>query len=167
MLTHERECDRPTNTGRLALQAYPERVERILWSRTSPCEELVAQLAAGEALLLFPKASEDVTSVALTASMTDLPSKVVILDATWQEARKMLRQSVYLLNAHRCHLSSIGSSETVALTEQYQSQFRLRRNQIAGGLCTVECVVQLFYAADMSHAAQVLTGLFHDMNQRS
>jgi len=48
----------------------------------------------------------------------------VILDATWQEARKMLRQSSYLKTAARISLPPLMLGST----------FILRRNQQEGGL---------------------------------
>ncbi|MGS0681942.1 DTW domain-containing protein [Shewanella sp. 125m-7] len=80
-----------------------------------------------------------------TNDVTSLPKTLVILDATWQEARKMLRQSPYLKAAN-----------TYSLTNTPESQFTLRRNQVEGGLCTLECIIELFKQADMHDEAQVL-----------
>lgn len=54
LLTHERELTRKTNTGQLALAAFPEEVKSIVWSRTAPDNDLVAMLASQQAKLLFP-----------------------------------------------------------------------------------------------------------------
>lgn len=54
LLTHERELSRKTNTGQLALAAFPEEVKSIVWSRTAPDNDLVAMLASQQAKLLFP-----------------------------------------------------------------------------------------------------------------
>ena len=59
-------------------------------------------------------------------------SAFVILDATWQEARKMYNRSKYLQQAKKISLQ-------VALPSTY----RKRRNQIKGGLSTAECAIQL------------------------
>ncbi|WP_164489440.1 tRNA-uridine aminocarboxypropyltransferase [Shewanella algae] len=60
-------------------------------------------------------------------------NSLVILDATWQEAGKMYRQSPYLQSLARVELQ----------TEQ-DSAFRLRRNQRQGGLCTLECIAAVW-----------------------
>ncbi|MCE9790045.1 DTW domain-containing protein [Shewanella indica] len=60
-------------------------------------------------------------------------NSLVILDATWQEAGKMYRQSPYLQSLAR-----------VELQAEQGSAFRLRRNQRQGGLCTLECIAAVW-----------------------
>jgi DTW domain-containing protein YfiP len=61
----------------------------------------------------------------------------VILDATWQQAKKMYRQSSYLQKADK-----------IALDQAPVSRFQRRRNQRDGGLCTAECVIELLKSAE-------------------
>ncbi len=176
LLTHERELNRPTNTGQLALNMGLKDCRRILWSRVEPDKGLLALLASGDARLLFPKRSqameapdsetavvdEGVINLAgdsefderpLTAS--HLPKALVILDATWQEARKMLRQSPYLKRAATCYLQ-----------EQEQSSYQLRRNQIPNGLCTIECIIAIYkLLADDDNLARLQQAFrLHNLN---
>ncbi|MGS0692355.1 DTW domain-containing protein [Shewanella sp. 0m-8] len=175
LLTHEREAIRPTNTGNIALQQFPEYCQRIMWSRVTPSQFLLDKLTESTTALLFPEVdsaalSQDEgsvnTAVESSASQcrasrnTDKvlkwPETVVILDATWQEARKMLRQSPYLKTAN-----------TFSLSDTPDSQFNLRRNQVEGGLCTLECIIELFKQAEMTDEAQLLTERFIDFCQLS
>ncbi|WP_041415953.1 DTW domain-containing protein [Shewanella halifaxensis] len=164
LLTHEREASRPTNTGSIALKLFPEYCQRIMWSRVTPSELLLAKLGESDTALLFPKELPNEEAVQKTECSTEcgsdyngdlaqdsLPKTLIILDATWQEARKMLRQSPYLKTA-----------KTFALTDTPDSQFTLRRNQVEGGLCTLECIIELFKQAGMHAEAQVLTSEFND-----
>ncbi|WP_335901075.1 tRNA-uridine aminocarboxypropyltransferase [Shewanella algae] len=79
-------------------------------------------------------------------------NSLVILDATWQEAGKMYRQSPYLQSLARVELQ----------TEQ-DSAFRLRRNQRQGGLCTLECIAAVwqYLGGDYSIAARRLLSEFN------
>lgn len=169
LLTHEREASRATNTGTIALEHFPQYCQRITWSRVEPSELLLAKLDESGTALLFPpeeaaqlseaeqvKAGNEVpcdsecnNECDSNAAQTRLPTTLIILDATWQEARKMLRQSPYLKTATR-----------FSLVDTPESQFSLRRNQIEGGLCTVECIIELFKQADMLDEAAQLTEAF-------
>ena len=179
LLTHERECERATNTGQIALATYPQWVKRVVWSRTQPDEALVELLSSNDPLLsaylLFPAPDSDVavgqtldceTGVDDKHSVIEgeedtfqyqaerpLPTHIVILDATWQEARKMLRQSLYLRSAKRISLPDVGAS-----------QFALRRNQIDGGLCTIECIIALCQIAGKTEEANTLAARYLQMN---
>ena len=157
LLTHEREVTRPSNTGQLALNAFPNYCQRVIWARTAPDEALINLLQSDDCALLFPgEAQGEQTDAAMQplSGIVDknsnlLPKTVVILDATWQEARKMIRRSEYLKDARKYSLSS-----------QKDSQFTLRRNQVEGGLCTVECIIELFKLANMHTEAQLLVDEF-------
>ncbi|AVT49654.1 tRNA-uridine aminocarboxypropyltransferase [Shewanella baltica] len=183
LLTHERELSRNTNTGQLALAAFPEEVKSIVWSRTAPDNDLVAMLASQQAKLLFPASdTEPAVPIDQNALDTDLaestlsnaqmllapaqstliaeqrmPSQVVILDATWQEARKMLRQSAYLKTAARVSLPPL----------MPESAFILRRNQQEGGLCTAECIIALWRQCGRVEQATLLASLFTELNSRT
>ncbi|QLE85697.1 DTW domain-containing protein [Shewanella sp. Scap07] len=149
LLTHEREVDRPTNTGRLALEMYPDTCRRIVWSRVAPDPLLMGITKQPDTWLLFP--ADDTVMVEVNNSTSDFYSnnqsiQVIILDATWQEARKMYRQSPYLNQIKRLNFTSVANS-----------QYALRRNQVAGGLCTVECVAQLMSDAGRTADSEQLT----------
>ncbi|MGI2100639.1 tRNA-uridine aminocarboxypropyltransferase [Shewanella oncorhynchi] len=179
LLTHERELTRKTNTGQLALAAFPEEVKSIVWSRTAPDNDLVAMLASQQAKLLFPASDTefamptDINPLAEPAlsnaqallvpaqstliAAQRMPSQVVILDATWQEARKMLRQSPYLKTAARVSLPPL----------MPESAFILRRNQQEGGLCTAECIIALWRQCGREEQATLLASLFTELNSRT
>ncbi len=149
LLTHEREVDRPTNTGCIALAQLPHICRRIVWSRVEPDDSLLSLAAQSNTWLLFP-ASERQPDPELHYSQPSFFAQhasvnIIILDATWQEANKMFRQSPYLKQLKRLSFSDIAPSNYV-----------LRRNQVAGGLCTLECVAQLMADAGCQQDAQQL-----------
>ncbi len=133
--------------GRTAL-LYPQTEEST--SRTQAANESPNQSPAQGATL-----PQDATQEA--AQKADLKlgkplNSLVILDATWQEAGKMYRQSPYLQSLARVELQ----------TEQ-DSAFRLRRNQRQGGLCTLECIAAVWQnlGGDYSIAARRLLSEFN------
>ena len=149
LLTHEREYQRPTNTGSLAVGDSCSIVERILWQRVSPCQDLVKLIESGNALLLYSDKKETsfegsmpndeieggVEPLLARASITpciDDFDNIIIIDGTWQEAQKIFNKSPYLQKAPR-----------FTLDIERDSSYRLRRNQRAGGLCTIECIIEL------------------------
>ncbi|AQS36359.1 DTW domain [Shewanella psychrophila] len=167
LLTHEREVQRPTNTGSLALQVFPQWCRRVIWSRVAPDQVLIELILSHSAAVLFPKPTDSChADVSLDLGEKDklaplvgksevyldhVPDTLIILDATWQEARKMMRQSPYLKAADK-----------FALTEQADSGFTLRRNQIEGGLCTIECIISLLELKNKPEEAELLTQAFRD-----
>ncbi|HDS1197698.1 TPA: DTW domain-containing protein [Shewanella algae] len=138
--------------GRTAL-LYPQTEESTSEesiSRTQAANESPNQSPAQGATL-----PQDATQEA--AQKADLKlgkplNSLVILDATWQEADKMYRQSPYLQSLARVELQ----------TEQ-DSAFRLRRNQRHGGLCTLECIAAVWQnlGGDYSIAARRLLSEFN------
>ncbi|AQQ68957.1 hypothetical protein Mag101_15940 [Microbulbifer agarilyticus] len=145
-LTHERELKKATNTGKLALMGKAAAVvRRVVWKRTEPNAQLLQLLQWPNTGLLYPSSEvheENVTPQRL--SVADCQT-FILLDATWQEARKMFNRSVYLKSAPR-----------VELTLDHPSRFSLRRNQRDGGLCTAECVIEILRAKGETAAAAEL-----------
>jgi DTW domain-containing protein YfiP len=74
---------------------------------------------------------------------------IILLDATWQEARKMFNKSPYLQNLPRAHIKP-----------RQISRYQLRRNQPEGGLCTAECVVEILIAKNHIDIAERLDSAF-------
>lgn len=167
LLTHEREVERLTNTGALALKAYPQWCRRVIWSRVRPDDTLLQLLQQPDVAVLYPAVaaetpvggeSGDTQSIEPQPSgsyLAERPETLVIIDATWQEARKMIRQSPYLQQANK-----------FALPEVHTSKFKLRRNQVDGGLCTLECIIRLCSLKGLCAEAEYLEQVFVSMNER-
>ena len=134
LLTHPNEIQRATNTGKLLTQSLPS-CQVHIWDRVNPPVELIKQLAEQPSYLLFP--TEEAIEVSkLQASINTNENHnsplFIILDGTWQEAKKMLNKSPWLQTLPKVMLSS----------EQI-SNYHLRRNQEAGNLCTCEVGISL------------------------
>jgi DTW domain-containing protein YfiP len=124
LVTHEREFSRRSNTGKLVQQFLPDETSIVAWRRKEPNSQLLAEINTGRVAILAPGAEGE-------HDISDFDS-LVLLDSTWQEARKMYSRSDYLKDLPK-----------LTLTAPQASEFILRANQLEGGLSTVECVIEL------------------------
>ncbi|MCW8329506.1 DTW domain-containing protein [Photobacterium sp. SDRW27] len=156
LLTHPKELNKDTNTGELMLRTLPN-CQRYTWDRVNPPTELLDQLRNPhyQPWLLFPS-DEQHPAAAYQAADSKQPL-FVLLDATWQEARKMVRKSDWLASLPR-----------LSLTPDSTSAYQLRRNQQAGNLCTCEAGIALLQllgenqqADQLQHYFQCFIDTFH------
>lgn len=148
LLTHERELLRPSNTGVLAQSIAPEIVERIIWARNTPDPALLDAINHENTVLLYPVDDTD-------AAPIEFFENIILLDSTWQEARKMFNKSPYLQSLPRAHIKP-----------RQISRYQLRRNQPEGGLCTTECVVEILIAKNHHDVAERLDAAFGIFNSK-
>lgn len=176
LLTHSRELHKSTNTGVLVVQALAAsmqvRVEVIEWQRKAPDQRLLDLSAKQQLGLIYPLLSDTPQACYLlqqgqyqaqnSAAVTELPTRLaepfrywVLLDATWQEAAKMLRQSPYLQSCYR-----------LAIKPDTPSVYALRRNQKDGALCTAEVVMEFLQQTGFINEKEQLMLLFQEFNKR-
>lgn len=148
LLIHEKEQRRADNSGQLIKDIDGVHCEPLLWQRTQPNSALVTAIEQQKAVLLCPleyglqSSGEQVKDISKVEHF-------VILDGTWQEARKIYNKSAYLKQA-KWHV----------LTDIPASKYNLRRNQIDNGLCTAECAVEVLKRTNKTSAAEQLTEQF-------
>lgn len=126
LLTHQRELLRETNTGVLVLDTLDDKAEKIVWERTAPNRALLEMIEQKKTALLYP--SDD--SVALTP--TSEFENYIVLDGTWQEAKKIYNQT-----------PSLQALPAVRIQTDTKSLYTLRRNQKEEGLCTAEIAIEV------------------------
>lgn len=126
LLTHSEEKKKKTGTGKLVKETLEEECNIIEWSRISPNEDII-NLNINNTLLLYPQ--EDSNEKA-SNNMQEVDN-IIILDGTWQQARKMYNQSPYLKSFLHYEI------------EGKVSKYTKRRNQKKMGLCTAEAVIHL------------------------
>ncbi|UJF19305.1 DTW domain-containing protein [Vibrio sp. SS-MA-C1-2] len=157
LLTHEREPKKLTNTGRLIQRTISES-HTFIWQRKTPAPQLLALINNPnyQPFLLFPDPDAKLLS-ASTLSLTSTEATLdqnkkplfIILDGTWQEARKMVRKSQWL-----SHVTKITIEPSI------KSIYSLRRNQQDGNLCTCEVAVELLKITQQPKAAEQLMDYF-------
>lgn len=143
LLTHTKEISKRSNTGQVVLEVLGDDAEQVPWDRMNPPAELLEEIAGGGVALIYPGAmderGDDLTGI----------SRVVLIDGTWHEARKIHQRSPYLLNIRR-----------ISLNTGAKSVYNLRKNQKECGLCTAECVIEVLRLAGEGEAAERLKQRF-------
>lgn len=140
LLTHEREFNRRSNSGKLVQAFLADKCQTITWRRTEPNAALLAAIKSGRVALLFPAAKAE-DQQADVKTMADFDG-FILLDGTWQEAAKMFNKSPYLQALPKYSLNNLQRSE-----------FVLRANQVEGGLSSAECAIALLREAGQEQKA--------------
>lgn len=140
LLLHSRELTKFSNTGKLVRHCLGD-FHCQTWQRKSDID--LSSDGSRQVVLVFPS-DETVQTVEPNDSQYWL-----IIDATWQQAKKMLRQSPLLQSLPR-----------VSISPSQQSRYRLRRNQTETGLATVEVMASLLAGIGEDDNAECLLGYF-------
>ena len=146
---------KPSNTGWLIADVVPDTFA-FLWARTEVAPGLLALLAdpQWQPLVVFPgefaPPERVITRVAAaqpehSASASAQRPLLILLDATWQEARKMFRKSPYLN-----HLP------VLSLAPEHVSRYTLRRSGRGDHFCTAEVAALCLQLTGDHHAAHTL-----------
>jgi len=147
LLMHENEYQRETNTGKWLLQSLPQ-CRDYSWSRVKPNPELQERINKPDSLSLLVYPSEESIPLDEAVKLAGQQGKTphfIILDGTWQEAKKMERKSPWLNHVQRVHL-----------TPDQHSDYQLRRNQSDGHLCTLEVAGEILKCLGCSQEAEQL-----------
>ncbi len=137
LLTHSNELKRPTNTGKLIENALPQNTHLFEWHRKVPPLGLLEMIASGdyEPYVVFPQGAVDLElnyREAVSEPSKDKKILFILIDGTWQEAKKIMRKSDYLK-----------SLSIISLHIDHQTGYKLRRGSDLGHLCTAEVAVEL------------------------
>ena len=143
LLTHFKEIDKLSNTGRLVLEVLGDAAEQVRWDRLNPPAGLVAEIEAGGVALVYPGSADENNN-----DLTDI-SRFILIDGTWHEARKIHQRSPYLQKARRVCLKPTG-----------ESRYNLRKNQKEACLCTAECVIDILRSKGEMEQAERLQERF-------
>ena len=125
LLTHANELLRPTNTGKLLLAKQqgndkceaPGSTEMLVWEGRGDNNKISeAVLRLSQPILVWTEAPKTIRDSAQLS--IDRTSTYIILDGTWQEAKKMFRQGPDCLR----------SIPRISLEPSFQSTYKLRGN---------------------------------------
>ena len=122
ILQHPKESDHPYNTGRMAHRCL-RNSELHVGVRFS--DEFLATLLTRSSLLLFP----ELEWLAESEPQDSVPQQIIVLDATWRKAKKMLHLNPALQRLPRLALSNVPNS-----------QYTVRSSQLVDGLATIEAI---------------------------
>ena len=143
LLTHFKEFEKRSNTGRLVVDVLGDAAEQVRWDRMNPPARLVEEIEAGGVALVYPGAADE--------NDGDLSgiTQFIIIDGTWHEARKIHQRSPYLQKVRR-----------ICLKTGEKSAYNLRKNQKEECLCTAECVIEILRLAGKNAEAGELQKRF-------
>lgn len=154
LIMHPLEPLKPTNTGRLIADCLPA-THAFVWSRTETDPQLEQLLAdpQWQPYIVFPaEYAQPGQTVVQDLASRPIQGKrplLIILDATWTQARKMFRKSPCLT-----------SLPILSLRTEQLSRYRLRRSCREEHLCTVEVAAACLALAGDEADAQLLGDYF-------
>jgi DTW domain-containing protein YfiP len=152
---HEDEVLKPTNTGRLVANIFPQATYVFQWARLAPAPELLSLLADPKRLnvLVFP-AEEALQPIAALhqANKGGQRLTLYLLDGTWKQARGMFNRTPWLAG-----LPSV-------CLPRAASDYALRKAAHEGCLSTAEAAIALLDQLD-STAAVALRNYFQLFNR--
>jgi tRNA-uridine aminocarboxypropyltransferase len=143
LLTHFKELGKPSNTGKLVVEVLGSAAEQIRWDRLNPPVTLLQEIEAGGVALIYPGAADEAQG-----DLTGI-RRVILIDGTWHEARRIHQRSPYLQQVRRISLKPAG-----------KSIYNLRKNQKESGLCTAECVMEILRSTGNNADAERLKERF-------
>lgn len=154
VLRHVYEAERPSNTGRLVALAMPN-------ARIIPCgggtriglkpldDEF---LRAPGTWLLWP----DGTGAQTHATGLTPPSRIVVIDATWQQARRLFST-----------LPALRALPRLALPAPIRCRNRLREQHRSDGMSTIEAVAAAVARVEGAEKARPLEDLYDELVRRT
>ena len=143
LLTHFKEFDKRSNTGRLVADVLGKAAEQVRWDRMNPPRRLVDEIETGSVALIYPGAEYE-----NNGDFSGI-TRCILIDGTWHEARKIHQRSPYLQKIRR-----------ISLNTDEKSVYNLRKNQKDFGLCTAECVIRVLRFSGNNAEAELLQERF-------
>jgi len=150
LLTHFKEFEKRSNTGRVVLDVLGTAAEQVRWDRMNPPAALLEEIERGSVALVYPGAVDE--------NDGDLSGieHFILIDGTWHEARKIHQRSPYLQKVRRVNLIPGG-----------KSRYTLRKNQKEACLCTAECVIEVLRSTGETAMAALLEERFLEFISKS
>lgn len=165
LLYHYTEIHKPTNSGRLIADLFPEHTQAYIWSRTEPEQALLERInhSNQRSIILYPETEKRLILETHTnmlpdtgAINTELPLHVIVLDATWRLASKMLHQSRWL-----------DAIPTFAISDDTQRSFKVRHAKHENQFATAEVVAMLLAQAGYAEQSHALANYYQIFNEHS
>lgn len=165
LLMHRDEVFKPTNTGRLIADLFPDQTHAFLWDRTQPPAALIKLINDPKRhcqLVFPPREGEEriIESHPSHAIQRKQIATVILLDGTWKQARKMYSQSQWLKQLPLLDLNTAIDSLDGEL-----GHYKVRQACEAGRLATAEAGALCLHAAQDSDNTRKLLDYFTVFNE--
>jgi DTW domain-containing protein len=158
LLMHREELFKPTNTGRLIADIFPQQTRAFCWSRTQPDPNLLSILNDHRRinLIVFPDESTESSisqSVTLDESFVHShPDKIItfiLLDGTWKQSGRMFHLSRWLDNI-----------PCVTLPDVTTKSYAVRKSHLDNYLSTAEAAALCLDLIGDAQSADLLRKYF-------
>ncbi len=151
---HCAEENKSTSTARLLNMLLPKSEIHVVGRLNDPYD-LSRMIEPGSVpLVLFPEPSAQILTDSFVERLSG-PVTLIVPDGTWKQARKLTHHTPELRGIRR-----------VQLAQGEPSRYMLRRNQSAGGVCTMEAVARALGVLEGAAVQQELERYLHLMVQR-
>lgn len=160
LLMHRNEVFKPTNTGRLIADVFPQQTQVFCWNRTTPEARLLDLLTdeRRQCVLVFPPEAAEGARVKREL-WRELPVDrrgltFILLDGTWKQSGRMYHLSRWL-----------EATPTIALPESLVKSYVVRKSHQEHYLSTAEAASLCLELFGDLPAAEVLQDYFQLFNQ--
>lgn len=160
LLMHSDEVFKPTNTGRLIADLFPEQTHAFCWHRKEPSPSLLAMLSDPKrrCLVLYPEDNQH-PSTRSREVVNHLPADqktntLILLDGTWKQSSRMYHLSRWL-----------DAVPSLTLPERLVRSYGVRKSDRDERLCTAEAASLCLELAGEADNTQLLRDYFDVFNQ--
>ncbi len=162
LLMHREELFKPTTTGRLIADIFPNQTHIFCWQRTEPDSRLLEMLHEPHRinLLVFPDQTESANSNRVMIDENFLQSHrgkkitFILLDGTWKQSGRMFHLSRWLDNI-----------PSVFLPDVVAKSYAVRKSHLTHYLSTAEAAALCLDLFGESFSANLLRDYFTIFNQ--
>lgn len=148
LVMHRREVMKPSNTGGLALQLFPNSRRYVRGLPEGPVDLSELENPGRRTWLLFPSETAEMLTSEMVAESAR-PITLVVPDGTWAQTRRAVRREPVLRRARH-----------VLVPPGPPTRYRLRREHLLGGLATAEAMARALGVIEGEVARRALEALF-------
>ncbi len=142
------EQSKTTNTGHLASMVLDDCSLRVRGDDTAPLRTDDLTTEDRRTFVVFPADDARVLDRALVEE-DPRPLRLVFPDATWKQARRIMKR-----------VPALAAAPKIVLSAMNPSKYQLRKHARAGGLCTYEAIMEALAVIEGEHVRAPLEHLF-------
>lgn len=165
LIMHRDEVYKPTNTGRLLADLFPQQCHAFLWQRTEIDQKLLEIIndPNRQCVLVFPPSTttHTMSKSEFRQSIDGKTPTLILLDGTWKQASKMAAQGKWLNDIPRIDLTDLLSQPN----RQECGNYLLRHSGDEQRLSTAEAAALAVEALGARHVCERILDYFAVFNE--
>lgn len=158
LIFHRDEIFKPSNSGRLIADTFPENTFAFCWDRKFPDKELISLIEDPnrDCYIVFPAEDTDTREILNTPKMNSGKKlTLILLDATWRQGRRMFNFSQWLAKL-----------PVLRIVPSEKADYASRKAHQEDYLSTAESAALALSSAGYPDLAKPLLEYFSAFNQR-